>query len=159
MPLISMAKLITPQAVFWAFIASLSIIMEGYDTSCTGTYTALPVFQKFFGTYYPSIGEYQIPAQWQSALGVAGTLGNLVGIVSHVTKLYIPILILDVQPLGGYLIERYGYRAALIGNYVLIIPFIAISAFSQNLPMLFAGGLLQGLPFGVFSTLVSLIGI
>ena len=55
--------------------------MEGYDTSCTGTYTALPVFQKFFGKYYPNIDEYQIPAQWQSALGVAGTLGNLVGIV------------------------------------------------------------------------------
>ena len=57
--------------------------------------------------------------------------------------------------MGGWLIEHYGYRRALIGNYILIVPFIAISAFSQNLPMLFAGGLLQGLPFGVFSTLVS----
>jgi hypothetical protein len=42
-----------------------------------------------------------------------------------------------------------------MGNYVLIMPFIAVSAFAKNLPMLFAGGLLQGIPFGVFSTLVS----
>lgn len=53
------------------------------------------------------------------------------------------------------MVERYGYRYALMFNYVLIMPFIAISAFSRNLPMLFVGGLLQGIPFGVFSTLVS----
>ena len=57
--------------------------------------------------------------------------------------------------MGGFLIERFGYRKSLMGNYVLICPFIAISAFAQNLPMLFVGGLLQGIPFGVFSTLVS----
>ena len=41
-------------------------------------------------------------------------------------------------------------------NYVLIIPFIAVQAFAKNLPTLFAGGLLTGIPFGVFSTLVRL---
>jgi len=124
------------KAIFWAFIASLSIIMEGYDLALTGSYTALPVFRQYFGTYYPAIDQWQIPAQWQSALQVAGLCGNFIGI-----------------PFGGWLIERYGYRYALMGNYVLIMPFIAVSAFAKNLPMLFAGGFLQGIPFGVFSTL------
>ena len=126
------------QAVFWALIASLSIIMEGYDLSVTGTYTALPVFRKYFGNYYPAIDQYQVPAQWQTALGVAALVGNFIGI-----------------PLGGYLVERIGYRYALMSNYALVIPFIAIQAFANNLPMLFAGGLLAGIPFGVFSTMVS----
>ena len=126
------------QGVFWALIASLSIIMEGYDLSLTGSYTALPAFRKHFGNYYPDIDQYQIPASWQSALGVAGLLGNYLGI-----------------PFGAFLVERFGYRHALQMNYVLIMPFIAIQAFAKNLGMLFAGGLLVGIPFGVFSTLVS----
>ena len=56
--------------------------MEGYDTSCTGSYTALPQFREYFGTFYPDINQWQIPTKWMSALGVAGTLGNFIGIVS-----------------------------------------------------------------------------
>ena len=41
--------------------------MEGYDTTVIGNYPALPVFQKYFGTYYPDIQQWQIPAQWQTA--------------------------------------------------------------------------------------------
>ena len=41
--------------------------MEGYDLSVTGSYTALPVFREYFGTYYPAIQQWQIPASWQSA--------------------------------------------------------------------------------------------
>ena len=56
--------------------------MEGYDLSVTGNNIAMPVFQQYFGTYYPRIDEYQIPAPWQSALITASTIGNIIGIVS-----------------------------------------------------------------------------
>ena len=116
------------------------------------------MFRQYFGTYYPAIDEWQIPAQWQSALGCAGLIGNYIGIVSSCSLTESIIMTSDIafQPFGGWLVERLGYRYALMINYALIMPFIAISAFSINLTMLFLGGLLQGVPFGVFSTLVSL---
>lgn len=41
--------------------------MEGYDVSVTGAYKALPVYREYFGTYYPSVQQYQIPSEWQTA--------------------------------------------------------------------------------------------
>jgi SP family general alpha glucoside:H+ symporter-like MFS transporter len=54
----------------------MSIIMEGYDLSVTGAFPALPVFREYFGTYYPAIEQWQIPAQWQSARRFTDTLGD-----------------------------------------------------------------------------------
>lgn len=51
------------------------------------------------------------------------------------------------------MIDRFGYRKTLLANYVIIMPFIAINVFAQNKPMLLVGGILTGIPWGLFSTL------
>jgi hypothetical protein len=38
-------SILTRQAAFWAFIASLSVVMEGFDTSFTGSVIAEGTFQ------------------------------------------------------------------------------------------------------------------
>ncbi len=54
--------------------------MLGYDTAVIGAFNALPVFRSYYGNYYPAIEQYQLSASWQSALGLAGSVGSIIGI-------------------------------------------------------------------------------
>lgn len=128
--------------------------MEGCDLSVGGSFNSLDQYRRYFGNYYPDInkgaGGYQVPASWQSAIGIGGTLGNFIGI-----------------PWGAWMVDRYGYKKTLLLNYVIIMPFIgeldptalgcialndsAIFVFAQNKGMLLAAGILCGIPFGVLS--------
>lgn len=122
-------------AVWWSFVASMSIIMEAYDVSVGGGASLLE-YRKYFGTYYPALNDWQLTAGWQGALSQAGNIGNVLGIF-----------------IGTYTIDRFGYRKTLLFNYAIIMPFIAINVFAQNKPMLLCGGILCGIPWGLFSTL------
>lgn len=93
----------------------------------------MPQFQQCFGVYHPATKKYVIPANWQVAIGLGATLGTFIGI-----------------PWGAWLVDRYGYRKTLMLNYLIITPLIAITTFAQNLEMLLIGGLLCGIPWGVF---------
>jgi SP family general alpha glucoside:H+ symporter-like MFS transporter len=57
--------------------------------------------------------------------------------------------------IAGVLSERIGYRWTLFGAHMLIIAFIFILLFAQNLPMLLVGEILCGIPWGVFQTLTT----
>ncbi|CAH0027253.1 unnamed protein product [Clonostachys rhizophaga] len=54
---------------------SLTIVMEGDDTSLMFSLFAFPPFVEKFGTYYPELGEKTIPGDWQVALGNAAACG------------------------------------------------------------------------------------
>jgi len=77
-----------------------------------GSFNSLEQYRRVFGNFYPAINDYQVPASWQSAIGLGGTLGNFIGI-----------------PWGAFLVERLGYRKTLLINYVIIVPFIGESGF------------------------------
>jgi MFS transporter, SP family, general alpha glucoside:H+ symporter len=67
------------KAIGWSVLISMSIFMEGYDTSVMGNLFAYPEFQKVYGTYYgPTVG-YQIPTRWQTGLGMASNVGAIFG--------------------------------------------------------------------------------
>ena len=68
---------------------------------------ALNAFNEKFGTWYPKIHQYQVSASWQSALSLSGTLGNWVGYFY-----------------GAWIVDKVGYRKALMINYIVIIPLI-----------------------------------
>jgi MFS transporter, SP family, general alpha glucoside:H+ symporter len=57
--------------------------------------------------------------------------------------------------LNGIISEAIGYKKTMFGSLVLMIAFIFIPFFAQNLPTLLAGGILQGMPWGVFQTLTT----
>lgn len=57
-----------PKAAFFALTLSMSLVMEGYDTSLLGSFFGYPTFQEKFGHGPLPDGTYQLTASWQSGL-------------------------------------------------------------------------------------------
>jgi SP family general alpha glucoside:H+ symporter-like MFS transporter len=125
-----------PKACFWSFIVSLVIIMEGYDTALIGSLYGFPAFQRRFGFEVGNTGTYQIQPKWQTALGLSGSAVGIVGIF-----------------LNTWIVERIGHKKTLLINLFFLIGCIFIVFFAQSIEMLFAGELLCGIPWGIFTTL------
>lgn len=121
-----------PTAIFFSFGLSLAVIMEGYDTWLLGSFWALPAFAKKYGDLVTVDGTptYVVSANWQTALSVAGTASQIIGL-----------------GINGIVAERYGYRKTMMGALIAITCFLFITFFSVNIQMLFAGYILSGLPW------------
>ncbi|OBT83370.1 hypothetical protein VE02_08366 [Pseudogymnoascus sp. 03VT05] len=126
-----------PKAIFYSMILSLCIIMEGYDTSLIGSFFALPQFRKRFGVELPN-GDYQVTSSWMSGLQNGTQVGQICGLL-----------------VAGIIADRFGYKPTILGALFLTIAFIFIFFFAQNIGMLFAGGVLCGLPWGAFQILTT----
>ncbi|OAA68570.1 Sugar/inositol transporter [Niveomyces insectorum RCEF 264] len=124
------------KACFWSGVVSLTIIMDGYDTALLGSLQAFPAFQYQFGHEVGNTGKYQVDAKWQVALGLSNPIGNIFGII-----------------INSAVTERYGHKKSLLGTLVFLTGVIFISFFATNVEMLFAGELLSGLCWGVFTTM------
>lgn len=123
-----------PKACFWTLAVSMVIIMEGYDTVLLGSLYGFPAFRHRFGTEIKP-GNWQVPTKWQTALSICGSLAGIIGIF-----------------VNSMITERIGHRKALIGNLFLVIAFVFIIFFAQDIRMLFAGEFLVSIPWGVFTT-------
>ncbi|KJR87468.1 MFS transporter, SP family, general alpha glucoside:H+ symporter [Sporothrix schenckii 1099-18] len=126
------------RAMLFSMIMSLAIIMEGYDTSLLSSFYGYPAFQKRFGQPLADGSSYQISARWQSGLANGSQVGQILGLVA-----------------SGLLADRFGYRATILGALALMVAFIFVLVFAQNVGMLFAGSVLCGLPWGAFQTLTT----
>lgn len=51
--------------------------------------------------------------------------------------------------------DRFGYRKAMLVSLSMMIAFIFIPFFAQNLTTLLIGDILQGIPWGVFQTMTT----
>lgn len=125
-----------PKAVLWSVVLSSAIIMEGYDTNLINSFYAFPDFLRKFGEEVGNTGTYEIPAKWQTSLSMAVNVGEIIGLF-----------------LAGIISDRIGYRYTLIGSLFMVVCFIFIVFFAQNIEMLLAGEILLGLPWGAFQTL------
>lgn len=126
-----------PKAVFFSFVLSLCVIMEGYDTALLGSFYALPQFRERFGVQLKD-GTYQVTSNWQSGLQNGTQVGQMLGLL-----------------FAGLLADRFGYKKTIIGALLMTIGFIFMFFFAQNIQMLFAAELLCGLPWGAFQTLTT----
>lgn len=126
-----------PKAAMWSIVLSSSIIMEGYDTNLLNSFFALPGLNKKYGQYYEDLGEYQMPAKWQTSLSMAVYCGEVIGLF-----------------IAGVVADRFGFRKTLISALTTIIGFIFIVFFSVNVEMLLAGEILLGVCWGMLQTLV-----
>jgi SP family general alpha glucoside:H+ symporter-like MFS transporter len=124
-----------PKAVGWSLLLSTAIIMEGYDTALLGSFYAFPPFAQKYGTLQPN-GEYQLSAAWQAGLSNGVFVGEILGLF-----------------INGIVSERYGYRKTMITCLFLIVGFIFIPFFANNVQTLQVGEILCGIPWGVFQTL------
>lgn len=123
------------KAVFWSVIVSMGIIMDSYDTQLLGNFYALPEFQRQFGQPLKN-GKYQVTTSWQTKLGMAGSVGNIIGVWAY-----------------SYFCEKFGCKKVLLVSYLLMDGLIFLLFFAPNIEALLAGCLLYNIPIGVFTTL------
>ncbi|KAJ9157508.1 Sugar/inositol transporter [Pleurostoma richardsiae] len=124
------------KACLWSMAFSLSIIMDGYDTAILGSLPAFPAFRYRFGHQVDDTTSYQLDPSWQVAIGLSNPLGNLIGVY-----------------INSFITEKFGHKNALLGTLVYLVGVIFITFFAQNIEMFFAGSLLNGLAWGVFTTM------
>ncbi|KAF5010784.1 hypothetical protein FDECE_3081 [Fusarium decemcellulare] len=127
-----------PTAVFWAVAMSMTIIMEGYDTSLMHSFFAFPPFVEKYGQYYPKLGAKAITGPWQIALGTAAPCGCIIGLV-----------------INGYVTERFGHRMVTMVGLSVMSSFIFITFFAPSIDVLLVGQVLIGIPWGIFSIMGS----
>jgi SP family general alpha glucoside:H+ symporter-like MFS transporter len=123
------------KAITWSILFSLTLIMEGYSTILVPNLYSLDPFLRQFGTLQRN-GDYEISAEWQSALVNGALAGQIVGLF-----------------LAGWLAEKIGYRKTLMAGLAAITAFISITFFATSKPVLLVGQCLLGAPWGVFQTI------
>ncbi|KAB5542464.1 general alpha-glucoside permease [Coniochaeta sp. 2T2.1] len=121
-----------PKIVLWCMLLCLPIVGIQYDQTVMGAYYALPAFQHRYGRFVG--GKWVIQAQWQSAISMAGYLGQILGAIG-----------VAVWPL-----DRFGPRRTLSAAVACVGGCIFIQFFSPSIQVLFVGELLQGLISGSF---------
>ncbi|CAI4065046.1 hypothetical protein N7582_005439 [Saccharomyces uvarum] len=135
MPLMTALKTY-PKAAAWSLLVSTTLIQEGYDTAILGSFYALPVFQKKYGSLNANTGEWEISVSWQIGLCLCYMAGEIVGL-----------------QLTGPSVDLMGNRYTLIMALMFLTAFIFILYFCKSLGMIAAGQALCGMPWGCFQCL------
>lgn len=126
------------KAMMFSVLFSTAIVMEGYDTALIAAFYAFPPFAQKYGTYINEQDGYQIPAKWQTGLSDGALVGEILGLYA-----------------AGIIVDRIGYRYTMMASLSMMIAFIFIPFFAQNLQTLLVGDILQGIPWGVFQTMTT----
>ncbi|KAL1408573.1 hypothetical protein Q8F55_005386 [Vanrija albida] len=116
-------------AALWSAFLSCGLIMEGYDIGIE--------FINHFG-HTNAQGKKYIPATWQSLMNNGAQIGQVIGLL-----------------INGYCQARFGSKRTYAAGMILMTGAIFLPVFSKNLPMLFGGELLCGIPWGIFQTLTT----
>lgn len=124
-----------PKAVGWSILLSTAIVMEGYDVVLIASFYGLPTFNEKYGVLGAD-GKFVVPAPWKSGLSNGALCGEILGLF-----------------VNGIVSERYGYKKTMMGALAMMVAFIFIPFFSQNVQTLLVGEILCGIPWGVFQTL------
>ncbi|KAH6997085.1 general substrate transporter [Ilyonectria destructans] len=124
-----------PKAIFWSFLISTCIVMEGFDISLVNNFYAFPQFNRKYGELTAD-GTYEIPASWQAGLSNGANCGSIIGLF-----------------INGWISERFGYRYTIIGCLIWLTGCITIFFTAQNVQALLAAEILCGVPWGIFQTI------
>ncbi|KOG97221.1 sugar porter family MFS transporter DI49_3958 [Saccharomyces eubayanus] len=135
MPLLQALKTY-PKAAAWSLLVSTTLIQEGYDTAILGSFYALPVFQKEYGSLNSKTGEYEISVSWQIGLSLCIVAGEIVGL-----------------QMTGPFVDYMGNRYTLIVALFFLAAFTFILYFCKSLGMIAVGQVLCGMPWGCFQCL------
>lgn len=101
-----------------------------------GTFLGYDAFRARYGTETDANGDPIISAAWQTGLQNGVQVGSIIGLY-----------------LNGWISELIGYKKTMLGSLVLMVAFIFMPFFAQNIETILAGAVLQGIPWGVFQTL------
>ncbi|RKF66782.1 General alpha-glucoside permease [Golovinomyces cichoracearum] len=124
-----------PKALMWCCYVLFTCVMWGYDGLASNIVLSIPQFRKDYGK--PFEDQYIIAPIWQLILAGGTLIGLLLGGIST-----------------GVVANRYGRRPCLFFSYMLTVVGVFLQWFSPgNLPLLFGGKFLTGIPLGVFITI------
>ncbi|KAK9452017.1 general substrate transporter [Limtongia smithiae] len=126
-----------PKAIMWSVLLSLALVMEGYDIVLLSSFYAFPSFLEKFGVEQAD-GTFVISAAWQSGLSNGALVGEIGGLI-----------------IGGYAVERFGYRKTMLGSLVAISAFIFVQFFASGIIVLQVAYILVGFPWGVFQSITT----
>lgn len=124
-----------PKAMAWSALLSMTIVMEGYDTTLVNSFYAFPVFRRSYGVPLnphapPAQRDYQISPAWQAGLTNAAVVGEIFGLM-----------------LNGFLTDRFGYHRTMVGTLLWMSAFVFLAFFAVDIKMLLAAQILCGLPW------------
>jgi MFS transporter, SP family, general alpha glucoside:H+ symporter len=121
-----------PKIILWCMFLSIPVIGLQYDETIMGAFYALPAFQKHYGQLFE--GKYIVAAHWQSAISMAGYMGQIFGGLGA----------------NSIVMDKFGPRVTLSIGVVSIFCTIFLQFFAVSLGMLFAGEFLAGIVSGAF---------
>ncbi|KAI9664367.1 MAG: hypothetical protein M1831_002300 [Alyxoria varia] len=129
------------KAVAWSVFLSTCCVMEGYDIVLIASSFSVEAFNKNFGEkIYPhgtaSPPTYELQTYWQASITNGCLIGEIIGII-----------------ICGHVVERFGYRRALIGALAVTCCFIFLTFFAVDIRMLLIGEIMCGIPWGFFQTI------
>ncbi|KZM28416.1 uncharacterized protein EKO05_0004852 [Ascochyta rabiei] len=124
------------KAIVFSFVISLAVVMEGYDTSLMNKFFAFEPFKNRFGDETNPEGGRVVSSRWQTIILNGTQVGCILGLI-----------------INGYITEWIGYKKTMVVSMVVMTGAIFIPFFSTSLEMFLVGGIIQGLPWGVFQTL------
>lgn len=128
-----------PRAAMWSIILSTALVMEGYDKNLLASLYAMPAFQERFGEAVdpedPNT-SYEVASNMQTTLSMCANVGEILGLA-----------------IAGLIADKVGFRWTMICSLALVVCFVSLTFFAQNIGMLIAGQLLLGFPWGAFQTL------
>lgn len=136
------------KSVFWSMVLSTALIMEGYDVVIINSFFGQSSFLHRFGTLDPLTGKYFVPANWQSAVNNAASIGQ-VGTSSLLARRELKAQVIGLL-INGYCQSRFGAKRTYLCAMVLMAAAIFLPVFSTSLKMLFAAELVCGIPWGIF---------
>lgn len=127
-----------PKAIGWSVLLSTALIMEGYDTNLLSNLYALSAFKRKFGFNYGTeeAPRYEVPAKWQTSLGVSYQCGQLIGLF-----------------IAGFTADIVGYRKTLMFALATSIGLIFIQFFAPNIEVLLVSYVLLGINWGSYQTI------
>ncbi|CAE7173697.1 hypothetical protein CFE70_005019 [Pyrenophora teres f. teres 0-1] len=124
------------KAIVFSFVISLCVVMEGYDTSLMNKFFAFTPFKNKFGDQVDVDGNKIISSRWQTIILNGTQVGCILGLI-----------------INGYITEWFGYKKTMVASMLFMAAAVCIPFFSTGLEMFLVGGIIQGLPWGVFQTL------
>ena len=101
-----------------------------------GSFLGYDQFRQRFGTELDQDGNPRISPAWQAAIQNGVQAGSIIGLWAN-----------------GYISECFGYKKTMVISMIFMAGAIFIPFFSTSLEMFLVGGIIQGLPWGVFQTL------
>ncbi|EOD51590.1 putative sugar transporter protein [Neofusicoccum parvum UCRNP2] len=131
---------LTSNIVLANIVLGISVFSFGFDNVAFNTMQAMGPFEKQFGTYDPSSGDWEIDATHLAFL-------NSFPLISYAVAVFI----------AAHIGERYGRRAVLVLMQLVCLTGVIVTYTSNTFPQILVGRMLVNMHIGMEAWLVPML--